>query len=244
MTTPAPNAAERARRTEYLRETRAALQNNERLDQRIRKFEDKATAWTHWFKEKMGHAGCADPAKILPDAFARLEQIAEDRVAAATREIKAGHSKGYDMSSFDPLRVRQHDPLQKYRDQAERQEKEFERQRKREERDERRATMANEKAARQQLEMRVAELEASHRELTGQVAEITRAAAEGIDVLAQTRDDLERELKATIAKMEKAIARIRDRGEEEARKTFAFAREKISEVTDLPSFLPPGRDIN
>jgi hypothetical protein len=36
----------------------------------------------------MDDAGCANPTEILPDAFARLEQLAEDRVAAAVREIK------------------------------------------------------------------------------------------------------------------------------------------------------------
>jgi hypothetical protein len=35
----------------------------------------------------MDHKGCTAP-ELLPDAFARLEQIAEDRVAAAVRDIK------------------------------------------------------------------------------------------------------------------------------------------------------------
>jgi hypothetical protein len=87
------NNAERARRTEYTRETRAALQNGERLDQRIRKFEDKASAWSQWLRQKMDSTGCANPSEVLPDALARLEQIAEDRAAAAVREIKAALRK-------------------------------------------------------------------------------------------------------------------------------------------------------
>jgi hypothetical protein len=80
--------AEKSRRTEYMRETRAALQNNERLDQRISKFEGKANAWSEWLRSKMDSAGCADPSEILPDICARLEQLSEDYAAAAVREIK------------------------------------------------------------------------------------------------------------------------------------------------------------
>jgi hypothetical protein len=62
--------------------------------------------------------------------------------------------------------------------------------------------------------------------------------------LADTRDELERELKGTIAKMEATVTRLQHRGEEEVRKTFEFARETIGEITDLPSFLPPRREVN
>jgi hypothetical protein len=91
--TAAPNAAERARRTEYVRETKTALQNNETIDQRTRKREGKADEWSRWFRQKMDSTGCADPAEILPDALARLEQLAEDHAAAAVREIKAALTK-------------------------------------------------------------------------------------------------------------------------------------------------------
>jgi hypothetical protein len=38
----------------------------------------------------MDAGGCTDPAEVLPDAMARLEQIVDDRVIAAVNEIK-GH---------------------------------------------------------------------------------------------------------------------------------------------------------
>jgi hypothetical protein len=140
-------------------------------------------------------------------------------------------------SSTDPLGVRSHDPVERWRSEVERAEREREAERRREEHRERRATMANERAARQQLQARVAELEGQLLQLRGQVVDITRAAADGIDALTETRNDLERELKGSIAKMQDAMTAIRDRGEEEARKTFEFARERIGAVTDLPNFM-------
>jgi hypothetical protein len=74
-------------RIEYMRETRSALANGERLDQRAEKREAKADAWSRWFHERMNHKGCTAP-ELLPDAFARLEQLAEDRAAAMVRELK------------------------------------------------------------------------------------------------------------------------------------------------------------
>jgi hypothetical protein len=88
MTTPAPNAAERARRSEFIKEAKAACANDETIQQRTRKYEGKANDWAMWLRRKMDSADCVNPAEVLPDAFARLEQIEEDRAAAATREIK------------------------------------------------------------------------------------------------------------------------------------------------------------
>jgi hypothetical protein len=36
----------------------------------------------------MDASRCADPVELLPDAFARLEQLAEDRIAASVKEFK------------------------------------------------------------------------------------------------------------------------------------------------------------
>lgn len=123
----------------------------------------------------------------------------------------------------------------------ERQEEEFERERRREEREERRATMATEKAARQQLEARMAALEESHRELQGQAAELAWAAAEAINALTDTRDEMDKELRGAIAKFDKVMAGLQDR-DREAKQMFQFAREKIEEkvgeITDLPDFMP------
>jgi hypothetical protein len=91
MTPPnaAADAAERARRTEFVRETKAAIQNGETLEQRTRKYEDAAVEWSHWVREKMKRAGAEDPVELLPDILARIDQTIDDRVAAALRELKA-----------------------------------------------------------------------------------------------------------------------------------------------------------
>jgi hypothetical protein len=147
-------------------------------------------------------------------------------------------------SSTDPLGVRSHDPVERWRSQVEHDERERERERRRAEHRERRAALANEAAERRQLEARIAALEASHRELTGQVVEITRAAAEAIDVLAQTRDDIEKELKSMISRLETKLTEIHERGAQEAKKTYEFARERIGELTDLPNAMAPPRRVN
>jgi hypothetical protein len=36
----------------------------------------------------MDAGGCTDPAEVLPEAMARLEQIIDDRVTAAINEFK------------------------------------------------------------------------------------------------------------------------------------------------------------
>jgi|SRR5215831_4765101 len=79
---------ERFRRGEYARDSRAALAQNETLEQRLAKCETKADIWAQWFRQKMDASGC-DPVELLPDAFAKLEQTIDDRVTAAINEIKA-----------------------------------------------------------------------------------------------------------------------------------------------------------
>jgi len=81
--------AERARRAEFARDARAAAQKGETLEQRVKKREEKADAWAQWFRRKIDDNGCADPVELLPDACARLEQIVDERVAAAVAELKA-----------------------------------------------------------------------------------------------------------------------------------------------------------
>jgi hypothetical protein len=80
--------------------------------------------------------------------------------------------------------------------------------------------------------------------LESQVAQITRATADAIDGLCDCRDQIEREFKATIAKIEVKITEIHERGAEEARKTYQFARERISAITDLPNTVAPPRRVN
>ena len=88
--TPNTNEArERARRTEYVRETALALRNNETLDQRTATRENRADDWSRWLRQKMDSAGTHDPSELLPDILAKLDQVIDDRVAAAVRDFKA-----------------------------------------------------------------------------------------------------------------------------------------------------------
>ena len=58
------------------------------MEQRTKRREDKADAWAKWLHERMDSTGCSDPVELLPDILARVEQLAEDRVAGAVVEIK------------------------------------------------------------------------------------------------------------------------------------------------------------
>src|SRR5262245_19971980 len=99
------NEAERARRAEFARDARAAAQEGETLEQRIKKREENAEAWAHWFRQKIDSNGCADPVELLPDAWARLEQIVDDRVAAAVAELKVCIDKVLDQVVMENKRL-------------------------------------------------------------------------------------------------------------------------------------------
>jgi hypothetical protein len=73
----------------YTRETRAALQNGERLDQRIATREKHADEWSRWLHDRMDAAGTNNALEVLPDALAKLEQLSQDHAAAAVRDFKA-----------------------------------------------------------------------------------------------------------------------------------------------------------
>jgi hypothetical protein len=85
--------AERARRTEIIRDTKAALAHGETFEGRAKRREEKADDWSRWFRHRMDAGDIADPVQLLPDAFARLELLAEDRVVAAMKGLKAEFRK-------------------------------------------------------------------------------------------------------------------------------------------------------
>jgi hypothetical protein len=89
MTVTHLSEAERARRSEFVLESRAALAQGKTLEQRTKTREEMADKWAQWFRHKMDARGCTDPVEVLPDAFAKLEQTIDDRVIAAIKEIKA-----------------------------------------------------------------------------------------------------------------------------------------------------------
>src|SRR5262245_23330549 len=89
MTTTSPiNEAERARRSEYVRDSKGALLKHETMEARTKRREAQADQWSIWFRTKMDETGCSDPVALLPDAFARLELFMEDKVNIAINELK------------------------------------------------------------------------------------------------------------------------------------------------------------
>jgi hypothetical protein len=88
MTTPNLSEAERARRSEYARESKAACARGETLEARAKQREGYANDWASWFRQRMDRSGCDDPAELLPDALAKLEQTIDDRVVAALSAFK------------------------------------------------------------------------------------------------------------------------------------------------------------
>jgi hypothetical protein len=81
--------AERSRRAEFVREARAAVYQGTTAEARTQKREDKADEWARWLHQKMDNHGCLDPAELLPDILAKVDQTIDDRVAAAIAEVKA-----------------------------------------------------------------------------------------------------------------------------------------------------------
>jgi hypothetical protein len=88
MTATNIDAAERIRRSEFVRDSKAALARGESLEVRSKRREGYANEWAAWFRQRMDRAGCDDPVELLPDAMARLQQLADDAVVAAIKEFK------------------------------------------------------------------------------------------------------------------------------------------------------------
>jgi hypothetical protein len=85
---PVLSITERVRRVEFIRDSRAFARGSETVEQREHERETKADKWSDWLHAKMHESGSANPVAVLPDALARLEQIAEDRIAVAVRDLK------------------------------------------------------------------------------------------------------------------------------------------------------------
>jgi hypothetical protein len=77
-----------AERREFIRESKAAIVSDQTLEERALKREGKADEWAQWLRRRMDAAGCSDPAELMPEICAQIEQAAEDCVAAAVRELK------------------------------------------------------------------------------------------------------------------------------------------------------------
>ena len=80
--------SERLRRKELVIDSKAALAQHETFEARVQTREDLADIWAKWFRVKMNESGYTDPVRLLPDAFARLEQSSKDYAAAAVAELR------------------------------------------------------------------------------------------------------------------------------------------------------------
>jgi hypothetical protein len=149
-------------------------------------------------------------------------------------------------SKTDPLGLRQHDPVQRWKDDAQRREEKFAEERRHEAEEQQRrvdAIAANEAAQlRNALEARIAALEQRSADLEYNLLEGARATRYAIEEIADQLVELNRErreeirdLRAEVAKLHSTLTELR---EERVRSFQGFAREKDGEVVDLPSFLP------
>jgi hypothetical protein len=88
MTTTNIDTAERIRRSEYARDSKAALARGESFEARSKRREGYANEWAAWLRQRMDASDCDDPVQIFPDALARVQQLAEDSAIAAINEFK------------------------------------------------------------------------------------------------------------------------------------------------------------
>jgi hypothetical protein len=231
--------AERARRAEFARDARAAAQKGETLEQRIKKREEKADAWAQWFRRTMDNKRCTDPVELLPDACARLEQIVDDRVAAAVAELKA-------VLNYRDLRPADPDGLRKWREDAE---QEFAHERRQSEGEQRRvaeAAAASECASlRAELEaLRVELTKRRHAELTAIREVLAESIDEAIDQVVTLNKRLQMELWNLVKTQLGALQARVDGVLPDTKSAFQVASERADEVSELPNPLPPRRAIN
>jgi hypothetical protein len=77
-----------AERREYVKDSYGAVLQGETFEQRSQRREAEADEWSGWFRRRMDADGIADPVALLPDAFARLEFMMQDKINAAVKDLK------------------------------------------------------------------------------------------------------------------------------------------------------------
>jgi hypothetical protein len=80
--------ADRIRRREFIGNVRGAVHQGTTTEAREAKRAQRSDDWTEWLHRKMFEMGIEDPACLLPDVCAKLEQIIDDRVAERVNELK------------------------------------------------------------------------------------------------------------------------------------------------------------
>jgi hypothetical protein len=89
MTAPDTADNERRARISSVKEAARAALSGQTVAQRDRTRNARAGEWSRWLRKEMDVHGCEDPAEVLPAALAHLEQIADDHVIAAVRQLRS-----------------------------------------------------------------------------------------------------------------------------------------------------------
>jgi hypothetical protein len=87
-TLDAADNEQRARISSMKEAGRAAL-SGQTVAQRNRTRNARASEWSRWLRKEMEGHGCEDPAEVLPAALAHLQQIVDDTVIAAVRQLRS-----------------------------------------------------------------------------------------------------------------------------------------------------------
>jgi hypothetical protein len=80
---------DRRARISSMKETSRAALSGQTVAQREQARATKADEWAAWWHREMEINNSSNPTELLPDAFARLEQKAEDLVLSAVRQLKS-----------------------------------------------------------------------------------------------------------------------------------------------------------
>jgi hypothetical protein len=78
----------RRARSRYVKNIKAALKAGMSLGLHTAKIEQKADDWQDWFRDRMTATGSDNPSDLLPEAFARLEQLNVDAINSAIAQLK------------------------------------------------------------------------------------------------------------------------------------------------------------
>jgi hypothetical protein len=89
MSTLDTTGNERRAQISSMKEAGRAALSGQTVAQREKARAARADGWASWWKREMEISNSVDPAELLPEAFARIEQIVEDRIVSAVRQLKS-----------------------------------------------------------------------------------------------------------------------------------------------------------
>jgi hypothetical protein len=77
----------RRSRSRHVKDIKAAVKAGMSLELRTAKIEHKTADWAEWFRDRMNATASDNPSDLLPEAFARLEQLNVDAINGAITEL-------------------------------------------------------------------------------------------------------------------------------------------------------------